>query len=75
MENVPLVFASNKSDLVEEFAFSQEEMEEIASRYNVGIMDASPSHLTTSYSTSAKTGDNVEKAFECLGHLLLSEKI
>ncbi|MFQ6060563.1 MAG: hypothetical protein ACE5KV_04580, partial [Thermoplasmata archaeon] len=31
--------------------------------------------LSPSYSTSAKTGSNVEKAFESLGHFILSENI
>ncbi len=75
VENIPLVFASNKSDLVEEITFNPEKMVEIASRFNIGIIDTLPQHLTTNYSTSAKTGDNVEKLFESLGHLLLSEKI
>lgn len=75
VENVPLVFASNKSDLGSETTFHPDDMAKIASRFNIGIKDELPPDLTTSYSTSAKTGDNVEKVFKSLGHLLLSEKI
>jgi small GTP-binding protein len=75
VENVPLVFASNKSDLGSETTLHSHEMTKIASRFNIGIKDELPSDLTTTYSTSAKTGDNVEKVFMSLGYLLLSEKI
>lgn len=72
--NVPLVFVCNKSDLVDEIAFEPKEMKKISSRYNIGLED-SLSHIKTCYSTSAKTGENVENTFESLGHLLLSEAI
>jgi small GTP-binding protein len=72
--NIPLVFASNKSDLSNDFKYNFSEMEEMASRYNYGI-DPIPSHLKTCYMTSAKTGDNVEHAFQSLAHLLLASKI
>ncbi|MFQ5910244.1 MAG: Rab family GTPase [Thermoplasmata archaeon] len=75
VENVPLIFVSNKTDLVDEIAFKLRDIQEIASRYNIGIEDRLPSHLTSTYSTSAKTGENVEKAFESLGHLVLSGKM
>lgn len=71
--NVPLVFAANKSDLKDQAAYDFSDMEEMASRYNYG-MDQLPSNLSTCYTTSAKTGDNVELAFETLGHLLMSNK-
>ncbi|UCE75047.1 MAG: GTP-binding protein [Methanomassiliicoccales archaeon] len=74
VDNVPLIFISNKSDLVDEMAFDPDDLERIASKYNMGIKEELPSHLFTSYLTSAKTGENVENAFESLGHLLLSKK-
>lgn len=74
VENVPLVFASNKNDLVDEYAFQPEDMEEMASRYNIGLSDILPTNLKTVYSTSAKTGENVENIFQGLGHMVLSEK-
>jgi small GTP-binding protein len=72
--NVPLIFAANKSDLKEKFAFDFSEMEEMSTRYNYGL-DPLPSNLGTCYTTSAKTGENVEMTFESLGHLLFSNKI
>jgi small GTP-binding protein len=74
-ENVPLAFACNKSDLVNEYAFEPEEMVAMASRYNIGIEDSLSSNLKSCYSTSAKTGENVETIFESLGHLVLHEKV
>jgi small GTP-binding protein len=72
VENVPLVFACNKSDLRDEVTFGLEDLQQTASRYNRGLDSALPEGFSTSLSTSAKTGENVEKAFESLGHLLLS---
>jgi small GTP-binding protein len=72
--NIPLVFASNKSDLTDACSYEFKEMEEMASRYNYGC-DPIPSPLKTCYITSAKTGENVENAFQSLGHLLLANKI
>jgi hypothetical protein len=74
VENVPLIFISNKVDLADDMAYDPSELEEIASRYNMRVSDSLPDHLYTSYLTSAKTGENVELAFESLGHLLLSKK-
>lgn len=74
VENVPMVFACNKSDLEKKIEFEPEEMKIIASRYIVGIEGSLPTNLETSYCTSAKTGDNVEHVFESLGHLILTEK-
>ena len=72
VDKVPLVFVSNKSDKAGGFAFQLEAMAEIASRQNLGMEDVLPSGLATHYATSAKTGENVEKAFESLGHLVLA---
>ena len=64
----------NKSDLVNEIVFGLEDMQEVASRYNAKIVDSLPKDCSTSYSTSAKVGDNVENLFESLGHLMLSDE-
>lgn len=73
VDNVPLVFTSNKSDLTDEIAYKPTAIENIASRYNIGIEGSLQEGLKSRYVTSAKTGDNVEKAFESLGHLMMSE--
>lgn len=75
VEYVPLVFVCNKNDLMNEVEFDLEDLDAIASRYNIGFEDELPENLSPSYSTSAKTGSNVEKAFESLGHFILSENI
>jgi small GTP-binding protein len=72
--NVPMVFGSNKSDLESEISFDSAMREEMASRYNYGIVESIPSNLSTTYLTSAKNGQNVEKAFESLAYLLLTNK-
>jgi small GTP-binding protein len=72
VDNVPLIFTSNKSDLEGKFEFEPEDIVAIADRYNGHIDGTLPKRLTTSYSTSAKTGSNVENTFESLGHLLVS---
>ncbi len=73
-ENVPMVFTCNKSDLRGDFEFGTEDLVEVASKYNPGIEQSLPRHLSTSYSTSAKTGSNVEMAFESLAMMMLSEE-
>ncbi len=72
VESVPLVFASNKSDLKGRFEFKPEELNELAMKYNIGYDKILPKSLVTSYETSAKTGKNVENAFESLSYLLTS---
>ena len=71
---VPLVFACNKTDLAAHADFEPETMAGIAAKYNIGLEDTLPPGRATWYPTSAKTGGNVQAAFESLGHLLLSEK-
>ncbi len=73
-ENVPMVFACNKSDLRDRFAFRLSAVQQIGSKYNGGHEDSLPSQLKSSYLTSAKTGENVEVAFESLAHMMLSKK-
>ena len=70
--HVPLVFACNKSDLKNELQFDPEELGEVATRYNGKLDRYLPMGYSSSYSTSAKGGNNVEKAFETLGHLIMS---
>ena len=72
VDNVPLIFVCNKSDLEDEYEFTLEEIADIAQRYNSQISGTLPKNLATSYPTSAKTGFNVEHSFESLGHLLVS---
>ncbi|UCH88447.1 MAG: GTP-binding protein [Thermoplasmata archaeon] len=72
VDNVPLIFACNKSDLEGKYEFEPEDIVEIAGRYNGHVAGILPIGLATSYSTSAKTGSNVENTFESLGHLLVS---
>ncbi|UCE37636.1 MAG: GTP-binding protein [Thermoplasmata archaeon] len=72
VDNVPLIFACNKSDLVGEYEFEPEDITKMAERYNGRIARILPKGLSISYSTSAKTGSNVEHTFESLGHLLVS---
>ncbi|UCG70639.1 MAG: GTP-binding protein [Thermoplasmata archaeon] len=73
VENVPLIFVSNKSDLVKNFEFEPEDMEVVAARYNIGFEEVLPKWLRTDYGTSAKTGVNVEKVFESIGYMMLSQ--
>ncbi len=68
---VPLVFAGNKADLTER-AFAPDDLAAVAARYGGGHGRVLPGHLESSYATSAKTGDHVERAFESLGYLLLA---
>ncbi len=72
VDNVPLVFACNKSDLEDEYEFDPKDMVEIAERYNGRVTGILPKGFNINYSTSAKTGNNVENTFESLGHLLVS---
>jgi small GTP-binding protein len=72
--NVPLVFVGNKSDLKGKYEFELEDIRAVASRYNAGLNKVLPGWLKSSYATSAKSGSNVEKAFESLGHLVLSSQ-
>jgi small GTP-binding protein len=73
VENVPLVFACNKSDLKGKYEFKFEEMEELANRYNGHLIDAKFPELKSNFATSAKDGTNVDKLFESLGYFFLKE--
>ncbi|UCG68661.1 MAG: GTP-binding protein [Thermoplasmata archaeon] len=72
VKKVPMVFVCNKSDLTGEYEFEFEELEEIAQRYNDAVDEILPAELKSCYLTSAKDGLNVEKAFETLGHFVLT---
>lgn len=61
--NIPIVFLANKNDLVGQFQFDTSELAEIAKAYNAPY-----------FSTSAKTGENVEQAFRIIGHKVLKEQ-
>jgi len=58
---IPLLFLANKCDLRECAKISSEDMKNIADRYNAPYLF-----------TSAKSGENVEKAFLELSRLILS---
>ncbi|UCE37685.1 MAG: GTP-binding protein [Thermoplasmata archaeon] len=73
VEEVPMIFVCNKSDLKEDFEFQPEELEDMAKRYNSAADTILRGTLKTNYSTSAKEAINVEEAFEALGHLVLAE--
>ncbi len=72
VETAPLVFVCNKSDLEDEFEFEADELVEIAKRYTHLDGETYPYGLQPFYSTSAKTGNNVERAFKTLGRLVVA---
>ena len=61
---VPFLILVNKSDLSELWSFQPDGAEQLAQRYQ--------SHTLV---TSAKTGENVEKAFQVLGGLLARDHV
>jgi small GTP-binding protein len=61
--SVPFVILANKSDLVEDAEFDEEELSRFAYQYDVSF-----------YLTSAKTGKNVKNAFQTLGENILESK-
>ncbi len=73
-DDVPLVFACNKSDLVRDHEFELKDLEDVASKYTIGYDEILPTEIEPTYSTSAKDGGNVETLFKSLGHLVASEK-
>jgi len=78
VQNVPLIFLGNKADLVHDEDAKLKSLENlvaVASRYNDGVLGSLPEDLSPYYLTSAKTGENVEKAFQSMGHLLLSPEL
>jgi len=59
---IPFVIMSNKSDLVDKSAYTDKNLEEMAMVYNSPF-----------FKTSAKTGENVAKAFEQLAIMILKD--
>jgi small GTP-binding protein len=57
---IPIVLLANKSDLMNQAEVTKEYVESIASKINIAY-----------FLTSAKTGDNVEEAFNRLGEMIL----
>jgi small GTP-binding protein len=63
LPNLQLIFVANKSDLKEEAQFTIKDIQKMAAKYNSEF-----------FSSSAKTGENVEKMFITLGKKLIEEK-
>jgi small GTP-binding protein len=61
--NIPFIIMANKSDLIKETDFNLKELKEFASKYKVPY-----------FLTSAKNGENVNKAFNSLGTKMLEFK-
>ncbi len=61
--NIQLIFVANKSDLKEEAQFTIKDLQKMAAKYNSEF-----------FSSSAKTGENVEQLFITLGKKLIEEK-
>ena len=59
---VPVLLLINKSDLTEQAAFTEDDIKKIAEKYNTSYLF-----------TSAKTGENVEKAFLNISNMLLDQ--
>jgi small GTP-binding protein len=57
---IPIVFIGNKNDLIDQKQFEIEDLAKIASTFN-----------SPSFFTSAKTGENVEKAFKILSENIM----
>jgi small GTP-binding protein len=60
---VPIVFLANKADLEDKAQFTPDEFKEFASKYE----------RSASFTSSAKTGQNVEEAFAALGLEIMKE--
>lgn len=72
VEEVPVVFLGNKSDLTEAHEFALDDLAGVAAKHNAAFDEDLPPGGTTAWTTSAKSGENVERAFETMGHLLLA---
>ncbi len=73
VENIPMVFVCNKSDLEDEYAFDPKELVELAEKYANVNGKTFQYGLAPYYSTSAKSGNNVELAFKALGRMVVAE--
>ena len=72
VQKVPFVFLGNKSDLPR--AFAEEELLAVALKHPPEGGEL-PRGFSVAYLTSAKTGDNVQKAFATLCHLMAVQPI
>jgi small GTP-binding protein len=61
---VPILFLANKHDLIDQATFTADDMENITSQYRTEFLF-----------TSAKSGENVEKAFYQLGTILVEDSL
>jgi small GTP-binding protein len=61
--SLQMVFVANKSDLKKEAQFTMKDLQKMAAKYDAEF-----------FSSSAKTGENVEKLFITLGKKLIEEK-
>lgn len=59
---MPSVFVANKCDLTDQIEFGVKEIEHIASTYN-----------SLFFTTSAKTGENIENAFQAIGEEIIRD--
>lgn len=59
---VPMVFITNKIDLLKDTGLNLEDVDEFAKQFNSKVIN-----------TSAKTGENVESAFYALGNMMASQ--
>lgn len=59
--NIPVVFAANKCDLMEKAEFTLEEVKKLAEQYG-----------SEGFSSSAKTGENVENLFHTIGGMVIA---
>jgi len=62
-EDMPLIFIANKNDLTKLIKFGEKELSDIAQAFDAPY-----------YITSAKTGENVEKAFRVIGGMVLKKQ-
>jgi small GTP-binding protein len=62
-QSLPIIFVANKSDLVDQIQFTDQEFKDVALPYRAPFFRA-----------SAKTGENVEAFFKELGRMMLKEQ-
>jgi len=71
VDSVPLVFVCNKADLNGGFEFGFEDLLDVSEEYNTDRDYNLPDDLKFSYTTSIKSGEGIEEAFQSVGHLVL----
>ncbi len=62
-QNIPVLFVGNKNDLADKLQFTENDISQISTAYHA-----------PSYTTSAKTGVNVETAFQEIGRSILQKQ-